>query len=151
MKISKKFNLPKYEDSTQQQIRSFWESRKIKFDNISENYYEGNRGNTWGNLTSFDMSNLITKLHITRDESNEISCEFDIKTFGQQITEWNKVFWQLELDTFESVLLKGDYQETEWSEYNISSSKKDSLWMVKYIVTTIVVASIFSFVFYFLR
>lgn len=151
MKISKKFNISKYDDSTQQQIKSFWKGRKFKFNNISDNYYEGKRGSIWGNLSSFDMSNLITKLHITRDESNEISCELDIKTFGQQITVWNKEFWQLELDTFESVLLRNDYKETEWEKYNISSTQKDFLWMIKYAVITFVIVVTSSVVFYLLK
>lgn len=130
MKVTKKFNVEKFDDSTHQLIISFWENRKIKFNNISETSYEGNRGDTWGNLTSFDMSKLITQLNISRDDNNEISCELDIKTFGQYITKSNKEFWKLELDTFESVLLKNDYKETEWVEYGKKKVKSDRLCML---------------------
>lgn len=147
MKITKKFSIEKFDDSTHQLITSFWENRKIKFNDISETFYEGNRGDAWGNITSFDMSKLITQLNISRDDNNEINCELNIKTFGQFITKLNREFWKLELDTFESVLLKNDYKEIEWTEYKKLKVKSDMKWKIFCFIMGV---SIYEFVYKFL-
>lgn len=75
------------------------------------------------------MRNLLTKLNITIN-ANEVICELNIKTFAQLITKWNREFWKLELETFESVLLENNYKEIEWNKYNKIKREKDVLWTI---------------------
>lgn len=118
MIISKKFKLEEWNDSTEEKILSFWVQRNIKFDTSIKNHYEGKRGSLWGNLNSFDMSKLSTKINIMRNDNNEIICQLEVMTFGQIITKKNKKYWELELESFESAMLKNDYKEAEWEAYN---------------------------------
>lgn len=129
MIFSKKFQVNKNVD-TEEAIISFWENRNMKIIRKSETCFEGKRGSLVGNLLSYDMGKLITKLSIKINEDNEINSELIPNTIGQYITKWNKEYWKLELDTFESVLLNNDYKEDEWVEYKKSIRGKNMLWTV---------------------
>lgn len=146
MKFTKKFSIEKFDVITHKSILSFWESRKIKFNNISDKCYIGSRGSLFGNLFSFKMNKLMTNLYINIDDNNELICELNIKTFGQKITNWNKKYWELELGTFESVLLNNDFKENEWREYNKNQGKSDLLIVAAIIVISLLLCY-FIFIF----
>lgn len=129
------------------QIVSFWESRNIKFQNISENEFIGKRGSIIGNLFSYNMQNLITKLSVRIINTNEIICELDIKTIFQQITNWNKEYWQLELDTFETYLLNNDLLENNWEEYYKRSKKLNIIWTICLVIIIYAVVKIAFYLF----
>lgn len=89
---------------------------------------QGRRGSLWGNMTSFDMGKLRAQLTVSRTGSTEIECVLDVDTRYQDITEWNKAYWHLEMDTLESYLLRGDLREDEWQKFQRSSRAAAWQW-----------------------
>jgi hypothetical protein len=131
MIISKKILITEWNDQFRKKIIKFWENRKIIFTNISDTKMEGKRGSFLGNLFSFNMSNLMTTINIIKNNSNELICELDINTAMQEITTCNKKHWELELETFESVMLNDDYKENEWKELEKITKKDNVRWSIK--------------------
>jgi len=133
MKISKVIILPDQNCVTNQQILNFWQNRNVKILLNSKNQFIGERGTIFGNLLSFNMNRLITNIIISKNHT-ELICELNINTIFQTITKWNKEYWDLELNTFESVLLKNDYREQEWTEYFKKARKSNFRWVMKIII-----------------
>ena len=111
---------------------AFWSRRRVVFSETSGKTLVGRRGNLFGNLTSFDMSKLIAKLTVTISEQNEVYCVLDVNTVLQQITEYNKAWWDLEMDTFESFLLHNDEQEEKWKKFGVHYKKAAWAWSFSY-------------------
>lgn len=138
MIIEKTIKTSEIDESIKQKIISYWESRDIEFYDISDNEYTGKRGSLIGNLTSFKMNKLLTNINIKLND-DEINCKLDINTKHQMITKYNKEFWDLELKTFENILLNNNSLEDEWKKYNKKSKKMDVIWMVGISVFTFII------------
>ena len=132
LQVVKTLFVPAWNDMVKAEAITFWQGRGINFDEVTDNYLRGHRGSVWGNLTSFDMSKLITDLTLTISptEPHEVFCCLEIDTQFQVVTEWNREYWQLELDTFESHLLYGDQKEGEWDQLRKESRASDYLWVL---------------------
>jgi hypothetical protein len=117
LQIIKIIQVPVWDEQVRQKVIGFWQGRGITFREVTDSLLSGHRGSFWGNLTSYDMSKLLADLTIRKTKANEISCQLDVDTCGQDITEWNKAYWQLELDTLESYLLYGDQKTEEWKQF----------------------------------
>lgn len=130
MVIDKSINIPEWNEDIKQKIISFWENRRVVFYATDGDKLEGKRGNIWGNLTSFDMSKLMTKLTISRASPVDFTCSMHVNTIMQDITEWNKAYWQYEMDTLESWLLHDDMKVNEWEEYSSGAREASVKWVV---------------------
>jgi len=137
MKIEKTFSVPIWNKEMEQRTINFWTRRGIAFKKISESNYIGKRGNLFGNLTSFDMSKLMTELTITISQ-NKIDCSLEVNTFAQQITEQNKAYWDLELDTFNNFLKRSDEKKEEWDKMGIEVKKAKMSTLSKGIISGLV-------------
>ena len=111
MEFRKRIQIIAWEEETRQKIISFWQEHGVVFANTQGDILQGQRGSMWGNLTSFDMSKLMATLTVSRMDEAEIECVLEIDTYAQYITSGNKAYWQREMDTFESWLLRGDKKE----------------------------------------
>ena len=132
LQVVKTMYISTWNEQVKAEAIAFWQRRGISFNEVTDNHFEGRRGSVWGNLTSFDMSRLITNLRLTVSPTKpyEVFCCLDIDTRFQVVTEWNKEYWQLELDTFESHLLCGDQKEGEWDQLRKESRALDYLWVL---------------------
>lgn len=148
MIIEKTIEIPNNDESIGQKIISFWESRDVKFNDISLNEYFGNRGSLFGNMFSYNMKKLITSVNIKIKDNNEINCKLDINTKYQHITDWNKEYWQLELETFENILLNNDSLEGKWKVYFKKSKKMNFLWTIGIVALTIISLRIVKIIFF---
>lgn len=135
--ISKTLQLPTWNQDVKQQIISFWSARGFSFSQESGDTIVGTRGSIWGNLTSFDMSKLISTLTVSINDSACCTCTLDVYTIAQTITPWNAAHWQLELDTFENWILYGNAMEHEWAELQNASAKSNLLWVSIIVFSTI--------------
>ena len=133
--VRKSIQLPTWDEEMRQKLVSFWQQRGIVFTEKSENLLVGKRGSLWGNLTSFDMSKLTTNLTISRSKGCLIECKLEINTVMQEITHFNRAYWQLELDTLESWLLFGFKRDAEWREFHNAVRKESVNWAVKKTLT----------------
>ena len=137
MEVAKKFVISEWDESAKQRLLSFWQDRKIKFLKIEENEFSGKRGSFLGNCFSFNMINLMTELTIVKDEQDVITCTLKIDTSMQIITDWNKEYWELEIKTFESVLVRNNFREHKWKEFNKRSKKSDLMLVLKIILLSL--------------
>ena len=132
LQISKTITLPSWDDEVKQKIVRFWESRGIAFTQATDDTLKGHRGSWLGNLTSYDMSKLLADLTISRSNETQLFCVLDVNISCQDITEWNKAYWQLEMDTLESYLLYNDERENEWQEFSKNSLKAAWQWSLSF-------------------
>jgi hypothetical protein len=128
VRIDKRIALTSWDESTRQKIVEFWEERGVVFSDTAGDVLRGKRGSLWGNLTSYDMSKLRSKLTVTRSGPTEIECTLDVNTAMQRITDWNMAYWRLEMDTLESWLLSGDLKQEEWARHEVGAHKADVAW-----------------------
>lgn len=122
--------LPVWNEDYQQRAVEYWKGRGFHFGKPSGDTLEGRRGSIWGNLFSFDMSKLRTRLVIRKTDQNAIESMLDIETQFQIITDYNMLYWMLELDTFESALLQGDYQEGRWARFREANRRAAWSWLM---------------------
>jgi hypothetical protein len=126
--IERIFQLPIWDEFTRFKMIDFWSRRRIEFSESSENTLKGKRGSLLGNITSFDMSKLMSELTITISAENRVHCELEVNTFMQIITEYNKAWWNLEMETFESYLLQTDEQDERWRRFKAIDKKAAIAW-----------------------
>ena len=124
MKITKDIFLQKSVDVSIQRLCKYWQDRGMKFVKSSETYLKGKRGNLLGNLLSFNMKHIISQIEIEK-KSNRIECNLSVNTILQHITESNRSFFVLELETFEKYLLSNDLNEKAWVEQQKKSTRQD--------------------------
>ena len=138
MIISKNFCVPEHDDSLNERIIKFWSGRGINLLKDTKSSLTGKRGNFLGNLISYDTSKLITKLTV-KIENGRIICEFNINTVFQYITNLNKKFWELELETFESFILNNENQDELWKEYYKESRRSNFIWTIFIIIFVLII------------
>jgi hypothetical protein len=88
----------------------------------------GKRGSWLGNLTSFDMKKLRAKIRLVGEATGEVRVELAVCTFGQQITQWNRAVWRLELIELRRVLLGLGPIDDVWSRFDRDSRSAAILW-----------------------
>lgn len=81
----------------------YWENRKFRCD-LNSNEITGKRGSSWGNLTSFDMTNLICKLRVDFRNEKHVRAELFVTGKFQDITDVNLWAFKLELILFHRTL-----------------------------------------------
>ena len=106
-----------WNQDTRQKLISFWAARRFHFHDALDASLSATRGHILWNLISFDMSRLRADLKICPLQSDRVSIVLTINTIFQQITQWNQMFWKLEMDTCESFLLRGDLRERDWNKF----------------------------------
>ncbi len=104
LRIDKKMALPAWDEDFQRGAVEYWKGRGFRFEESSGAALQGRRGSIWGNLFSFDMSKLRTRLVVRRVDQNIIEIILDIDIQFQIVTDYNMLYWMLELDTFETAL-----------------------------------------------
>jgi hypothetical protein len=133
------FAIPKWDEEAKRKVVSFWTERGVRFGEISDRRLVGNRGSILGNMTSFDMAELRTKVIIQVSESDECECVLDVNTAFQIITEWNRQHWELELQTFESYIVRGDERQDDWRAYETMAKKANVTVIVAAVICTAVI------------
>ena len=70
----------------------------------------------------------MSKLTINVSAENEIHCALSVNTFMQIITEYNRAWWDLEMEMFESFLLETDEQDERWERFLVNHKKAAIIW-----------------------
>jgi hypothetical protein len=128
MIFEKEIMVPVWNEKYIQRSVDFWSRRGFVFEKVSEKSLFGKRGSLLGNLFAMRMEKLRTKLYISILQESEIHCLLDIDTTGQFITETNKEHWKMELNTYETFLLRNDEQTEKWVEYRKRSRLAAWIW-----------------------
>ncbi len=128
LKIRKSIAAP-WTEETRQKLIVFWSERRFRFSDISATTtLTATRGNILWNLVSYDMTRLRADLSINATQPGAIDLTLVVHTTFQQITEWNRAFWDLEMATCESFLLRGDTREAEWIEFTRAHRRANIIW-----------------------
>lgn len=143
------FNVNKFDEDCYINTISYWESRGFTFKQKKQNYLLGYRGNMFGNLFSFNMQKIITVIKIYITNENYIKVEMKINTKFLKISENNKRFWDLELETYKSKLINNDHKELDWVEIdkNTRKEKKAFIAQILYIIFSTITCWILYFLF----
>lgn len=94
----------------------------------------GTRGSWRGNLTSFDMTKLRARIRLSTTTAGQVTVELDVNTFGQQITEWNKATWRLELAELRRMLLGQGRIDTVWERFAQDRRAASLRWTFTFMV-----------------
>lgn len=115
-------------DENRQKLVYFWSERRFRFVDTSIVPLVARRGHILWNLISYDMMRLRADLSISSSKPSHIDLLLTVHTTFQQITECNRAFWDLEMATCESFLIRGDKRETEWVEFMRAHRKAAIIW-----------------------
>ena len=126
--VEKTFQIPIWDEFTRFKMVDFWSRRRIEFSENSGNTLKGKRGSLLGNFTSFDMSKLMSELTISVSAENQVHCVLKVNTIMQIITDYNKAWWNLEMESFQSYLLKTDEQNERWERFRANDKKAAIAW-----------------------
>ena len=129
MRISKDIPTNESIDTSIKKLCAYWEDRGMKFVRRSETSLEGKRGNLLGNLFSFNMKHVISQIEIKK-KTQKIECKLIVNTVFQYMTESNKRFFWLELETFEKYLLFDDLNEEAWKALIEESKQQDFSFVI---------------------
>jgi len=99
-------------------IVEYWESRGIVFTIIDDDILEGSRGKVLGHMFSFKPSDLKTEICIVEYSETEIVCEVTVKDCLQNMSEYCKQYFELEIDSCENMINNGKELVNEWKVLN---------------------------------
>ena len=115
-------------EGTRQKLVSFWSERRFRFSDASAASLFAKRGHVLWNMVSYDMTRLRADLNIEPAQLDRISLVLTVHTVFQQITQWNRAFWELEMATCESFLLHDDRRDAEWVQFMKAHRKAALVW-----------------------
>lgn len=92
-------DVPEWTEDLRSRTIEYWQSRKFRFDTTMGDDLLAERGSLWGNMTSFDMTELVGTLWIgIRD--NVMECTMRVNPAYQIITKGERASLQREVDDF---------------------------------------------------
>jgi len=119
MQISKSI-VVKRDEETISKVRQYWEESGFRLEPTDLTTFTGKRGTWLGTFGSLGYSKCRTKLKI-RYDGGRLDCSMHVDTRFRGVVLWHRKLMELELTTFESVLLTGDRQQEAWAEYHRDS------------------------------
>ena len=130
-KITYDFQLLSEKANIKELSLDYWKNRKFKCD-LNSNQITGKRGSTWGNLTSFDMTNLICNLRVDFTNEKHVRAELFVTGKFQDITEVNLWAFKLELILFHRTLNELSFPDfmTEYKNHRKKSALKWSFTLM---------------------
>ncbi|RYZ86482.1 MAG: hypothetical protein EOP04_13790 [Proteobacteria bacterium] len=127
IRIERHFRVRYWDATTKNSAMDFWSRRGMAFQSTPQDLLLGKRGHLLGNLTSFNMTKLMSNLTVTVDGTN-VEAVLVVNKLGQSITDWNRAWWNLEMEIFESHLLSGDNQEERWAQFLKEYKSQAWIW-----------------------
>lgn len=121
--VIKKVIKGSWNEENKLKIVEYWESKGIVFTTIAEDILEGSRGKVLGHLFSFKPSDLKTDICIVEYSETEIVCEVTVKDCLQNMTDYCKQYFELEIDSCENIINSGNELVNEWEELNRKALK----------------------------
>lgn len=132
MKISREFRVPDWNDGSARAAAEYLRTRGFADARVQSEgpllVVSGSRGSWIGNFTSFDMRKLRGRITVSGDGSGRVGVELHINTLGQQVTEWNRAFWRLELVELCAVTSGRAPIAEVWARYSQPRRRSAILW-----------------------
>ena len=127
LQIKKSIEAP-WTEEMRQKLIAFWLKRHFHFSDTTSSPLVATRGHILWNLITFDMTRLRADLSVGSVQPGRIDLAMAVHTAFQQVTEWNRAFWDLEMATCESFVLHGDSREAEWIEFTRANRRANIIW-----------------------
>lgn len=128
--IDRHINLPEWNDAARAKVVEFWQQHGFKLRQSSDFTLEGKRGHISGNLFSFDVRKLITKLSIAWDcDRKVLFTALQVNTDYQILIDLDVEVFNTEMEIFKNFLLLNERNEDRMLEL-IKASKKESLFLL---------------------
>lgn len=70
----------------------------------------------------------MSKLTVSISPKNEVHCILTVNTFMQIITDYNRAWWNLEMEIFKSFLLQTDEQDARWEKFKDNYKNAAIAW-----------------------
>lgn len=131
LQIKKSIEAP-WTEEVRQKLIAFWLKRRFYFSDTTSSPLVATRGHILWNLITYDMTRLRADLSIGSMQPGRIDLVMTVQTAFQQVTEWNRAFWHLEMATCESFVLCGDLREAEWIEFTRANRKANIIWTLTF-------------------
>src|SRR4051812_18678528 len=94
LRFERRFIVPSSAKAISEKAVDYWSRRGVTFTEVEEARLSGRRGSVWGNLTSFDPSDLLAEVTISFDEAGGVRCVLIVDRILQVVTEWNRAWWE---------------------------------------------------------
>jgi hypothetical protein len=128
IRVQRTIPLLAWDDGVRERIMSYWRGRGFVFNQTDGDFLAARRGSLRGNVTSFDPAKLRATLSVARTNLTEVLFLMEVNTHFQVIVEWDRRYWELEMETLESFLRRDDLQEQRWKEFRRDSTRSFLLW-----------------------
>jgi len=109
-------NLPSFDEARRQQYKRYWQERGFNFILTDEKMHLARRGAFFNTFFSMNPKHLETKLTAAWT-SKELEVVMEVNLYLQQVTEWHKAYFELEMITFESYMQYEDRKASLWREF----------------------------------
>jgi hypothetical protein len=127
--VVRQLAVPAWDKLVAEQALAFWSQRGFADAAIQPGLeIVGSRGSWLGNFTSYDMSRLKTSLCVQPAANDRLHVRLEINTFGQQITEWNRAYWRLELIDFKRFLRGEKDIASLWARFHAGDRRASVKW-----------------------
>jgi hypothetical protein len=135
MLIARDLDVPAWDESVARAAATYLRSRGFKNADVSPGpTVTGTRGSWIGNFTSFDMTRLRARVRLAPRLPGVIAVELDVNTFGQQITDWNRAVWRLEIVELHRVLRGRDPLGDLWGRFHKDARAAARRWAVSFAI-----------------
>gem|GEM_PF-4869958 len=121
-------------DNNKKKIIDWWINQKFNILSSEHDKIIGYRGSLLGNLFSFNMGKLKTKIQIEKNNENGFELIMEVTTIFQFMTKTNIEFWDLELKTFKEYINSGGLLEEEWSKYEKKRKRNNFFWVISFVL-----------------
>lgn len=129
MKISRELEVGQWDQPAVSVVLAYWKQRGFTNATVDSGMeLRGTRGSWLGNLFSYDMSKVRASLKMSPIGQNRINVELHVRTFGQQITQWNRAYWRLEIVEVHHLLLGCGNIPEVWSRFLNDSRQASISW-----------------------
>lgn len=128
--VAKEIKVPLWDESMRAKATEFWTKRRMVFIENSASYMCAKRGSLWQNLYAFDCELVRADLTMTFTEPSMLDAVISVHTRFQDMTDWTKAHFHLEMNIFESYLLNDDSQEQLWASFKKDFYSAAKTWML---------------------
>jgi hypothetical protein len=134
MQFNKTTEVPNWDYLTIQNAVVYWEKRGFKVEHQTEDVYHLKRGNIIHNAYTFNMKKLETRLTLHFEDETYIHANLDVNTAFQMIVSSESMFWDLEMQEFESVVLHNKFIPELWKKQRSKYTKQITAIIIGIIV-----------------
>lgn len=116
--VERTIQVPYLDEARRFKIENYWLDHGFDFTEFSQENFRGSRGGIIKNLFALESSKLWSYLDIVWLRSaGRLDCKMRVNYVFHDLTEWDRIFLNLEMATFESYMLNDDKKVRLWNDF----------------------------------